>query len=392
MSRVQSTKPEVRTAETQSDFDKLMKGSCAYRPLGERSDIKLSPEIVIKFLCRPTRSGKWPDEQDVMKFIMLCRARELNPFEGDAYLVGYDGQDGPQFSLITAIQAMYKRAEANADYDGIESGVIVRDSAGNIVERAGDFCHPGDALLGGWSRVHRKNLAHPFVERLNLESRNKGRSVWKNDPGGMIAKCAEAGALRRAFPGQLAGMYLPGEIADHDDKATDRPRRETATMNVDAILGAVSDTATPPGGSAATAPQPKTAAQREAEREESGPPAESAPEAAQEQNQTFVPEPEPSAPTGEDLRRQFIDAWASKLRELKGIDPEPDLVYEQVDAYARGLKKKDFSDLPDKWFPDLLDRLASGLVPAARFDHGINQAPASVASEPDEPTLPKKKR
>merc|ERR1711991_914366 len=61
----------------------------------------------------------------MMDFLMLCRARKLNPFEGDAYLVGYDSKDGAKFSLITSHQALLKRAELCQQFDGMESGLIL---------------------------------------------------------------------------------------------------------------------------------------------------------------------------------------------------------------------------------------------------------------------------
>ena len=211
------------TAEKQiSEFDRLMQGACTYTPFAEEGEIKISPQIILKYLCRPTKSGVWPDEQQIMKFQMLCRSRKLNPFEGDAYLVGYDGKYGPEFSIITAIQALYKRAESNPQYNGIESGVIVIDDKGQIVQRQGDFCHPGDKLVGGWANVYRKDQAHPVIEKLNLENRDKNRSVWNSDKAGMIVKCAEAGGLRRAFPSQLGGMYVREEAALIAESAGER--------------------------------------------------------------------------------------------------------------------------------------------------------------------------
>lgn len=198
--------------EQQDTFALMLQGSCSYTPLAERESIKLSKQIILKYLSHPTRSGARPGDEEVMKFMMLCRSRALNPFEGDAYLLGYDGKNGPEFSIVTAIQALYKRAESNPDYDGIESGVIVKSKEGEVVERPGDFIYAGDALLGGWARVWRKSQSHPTVERLNLENRDKGRSQWVNDKAGMIVKCAEAGALRRAFPNQMSALYIAGEV------------------------------------------------------------------------------------------------------------------------------------------------------------------------------------
>src|SRR5689334_18978646 len=70
-------------------------------PLGESDPITLTVSRVKQFLCTPTKSGKHPTNEQVVKFIMLCKAQGLNPWLNDAFLVGYDSQDGPTFSLIT---------------------------------------------------------------------------------------------------------------------------------------------------------------------------------------------------------------------------------------------------------------------------------------------------
>jgi len=253
----QDAPPAKPPAKAASEFDKLMQGSCSYKPFAEDDEIKLSPGIIYKYLCHPTKSGVWPDEQQIMKFQILCRSRKLNPFEGDAYLIGYDGKYGPEFSIITAIQAIYKRAEANPHYDGIESGVIVEDAKGMIVQRQGDFCHEGDKLLGGWANVYRKDKSHPDIERLNLENRDKNRSVWNSDKAGMIVKCAEAGALRKAFPSQIGGLFTREEIVAALNPVDGRAERERAEIDVDKILGPAREETSKPGGSSKEAPRPR---------------------------------------------------------------------------------------------------------------------------------------
>ena len=45
---------------------------------------------------------------------------------------------------------------------------------------------------------------------------------WATRPAGMLAKCAEALALRKAFPQDLAGIYTDDEIGQ--TKRADTPR------------------------------------------------------------------------------------------------------------------------------------------------------------------------
>jgi phage recombination protein Bet len=186
-----------------------------YTPFGVKDPIKLSLQIVRNFIAVPTKSGALPTDRDLMKFMMLCKTRLLNPFDGDAYLVGYDGKDGPTFSLITAHQAFLKRAEEHPQYDGMTSGIIIlNEDSGVMTDREGDFHLPDEKVVGGWATVYRKDRSRPIHRRLRTERFNKGMAEWAKDPAGMICKCAEADALRSSFPNSLGGMYTGDEATE----------------------------------------------------------------------------------------------------------------------------------------------------------------------------------
>lgn len=189
-------------------------------PFGASDAIKLSVAMVKTMIAVPTTSGKLPTDNDCIKFIALCQARKLNPFEGDAFMVGYDTKNGPKFNLITSIQAFLKRAEASPAYDGMESGIIVERN-GKIEKIEGDFYLKGDKVLGGWATVHRKAQQYPIKKTIRLERFKKSFGIWLEDDAGMICKCAEADALRTSFPTMLGGMYLPQELpSDNPNKTT----------------------------------------------------------------------------------------------------------------------------------------------------------------------------
>jgi phage recombination protein Bet len=177
------------------------------------NQVTLSPGMVLQFFAKPTKTGQLCTYEQAVRFIMLCKARGLDPREGDAFIVGYDTRNGPEFNLITSHQAFLKRAEANTAYDGMESGVIVQhNETEEVRDIEGDLIPDDCRLIGGWARVHRKDRGHPTYRRLDVTKFNKGLSVWATNPAGMICKCAEADALRATFPNSLAGMYMQGEM------------------------------------------------------------------------------------------------------------------------------------------------------------------------------------
>lgn len=181
-------------------------------PYGSGDKIRLSVEMVKNFIAVPTKSGKTCSDRDALKFVMMCQAKRLNPWEGDAFLIGYDGQKGPEFSLITAHQAFLKRAELQPIYDGMRSGVIVETGDGQLVDREGDFYREGENVVGGWATVYFKDRKYPCSRRIRMERFNKGFAQWAIDGAGMICKCAEADALRSSFPTMLGGLYMREEV------------------------------------------------------------------------------------------------------------------------------------------------------------------------------------
>jgi phage recombination protein Bet len=188
-----------------------------FTPYGGAEEIKLSVSIVQSLIAVPTKQGKLCSQRDALRFIAMCQARKLNPFEGDAFLIGYDGKDGPQFSLITAHQAFLKRAELHPEFDGMESGIVVVDTSADEtpsdpVDIQGDFHTPRQTVVGGWAKVFFKNRKVPIYRRVRLARFQKPFGVWQDDPAGMICKVAEADALRSSFPTMLGGLYLRDEV------------------------------------------------------------------------------------------------------------------------------------------------------------------------------------
>lgn len=205
-----------------------------YVPFGAKEKIKLSVAMTKSLLAVKTKTGRTCSDADAIKFLSMCQARLLNPWEGDAFLVGYENKDNPnepKFSMITAHQAFLKRAEVNAEYDGMESGIVI-EVDGQPFDRVGDFKLPNEKLLGGWARVHFKTRKHPMYKRLAMAQRKPSgynSQFWspEKEPE-QICKCAEADALRASFPTMLGGLYLREELVPGEPvKATVTPIFDT---------------------------------------------------------------------------------------------------------------------------------------------------------------------
>lgn len=197
-----------------------------FTPWGSEDVIKLSIAIIKKYIAAPAYQDKdgqkielLPDERECGKFMMLCRSRRLNPFEGDAFMVPFWNAKSArhEWALITSHNAYLKRAETHPSFDGFESGVIVENEEGKTIELEGDYVPAkweGDkvTLTGGWCRVHFKDRKISMYRRNRLSVFQQSFGQWVKNPAGMIVKVAEADALRSAFPTLLGGLYLKEEM------------------------------------------------------------------------------------------------------------------------------------------------------------------------------------
>ncbi len=202
-------------------------------PFGGKDEIELSIAVIKNMIAPKTKKGVAPSDIDCAKFMMLCKARELNPWEGDAFLVGYDKDGGgADFSIITAHQSLLKRAEACDGYDGLESGVVLLNSKNEMIEFVGDIIPAGHKLVGGWAKVFRKDRGRPMYKRIPLDAFQKNNQFWNGaKAAGMIVKCAEADALRASFPNKLSQMYVEGERQPQREDDNDGNARVIQTLH-----------------------------------------------------------------------------------------------------------------------------------------------------------------
>jgi len=146
---------------------------------------------------------------DLALFFHQCKATGLDPFRRQIYLIGrYDSRSGgTKYATQTSIDGYRIVAARTGTLAGIEetwsedaNGKI--RSATVVVRKvvAGHVCE--------FSAV-----AH-WDEYVQTTKDGKPMGLWSKLPHRMLAKCAEANALRRAFPDALGGIYTAEEMPD----------------------------------------------------------------------------------------------------------------------------------------------------------------------------------
>lgn len=176
------------------------------------NEVKLTPSIVQQYIIGNDSEITLPEFKF---FTELCKARKLNPFLKEVYCIKY-GKNPAQ--IVVGKDAILKRAVLNPMYDGMESGIIVLTTSGEIIERKGTFKLPTEELVGGWAKVFRKNWAYPtycsvaFDEVAQKKSDGTLNNNWATKGATMVEKVAKVRALRETFVDSLGGMYEADEM------------------------------------------------------------------------------------------------------------------------------------------------------------------------------------
>jgi hypothetical protein len=199
-------------------------------------ETKLSFDLVKQYLVvgRPELVTKG----EMMHFIAECKARQLNPYRRDCYIVKFTQKDTA--AIITAKDYFVSRGDAQKSLQWWEAGIIVtRDcrpcnSTGLIKDKPCDLCkgegvieikrngalpRNGDTLIGGWFEAKKSTRERPNYLEVDLQGYIKKTSqgeitrFWKpvNQPM-MIRKVALSQGFRETYPDEFKNLYDSAEI------------------------------------------------------------------------------------------------------------------------------------------------------------------------------------
>lgn len=162
--------------------------------------------------------AKGTTDDELKLFLYTCRKTGLDPLIRQIYAVKRGGVSN-QMSIQTGIDGYRLIAERTGKYaPGREP--TWQENNGKIISAT---AYVRKFVNGQWLEI----AATAFYD----EYKQERGPMWVKMPHLMIAKCAEALVLRKAFPAEMAGVYTQEEMQQADNTETGTALPHTAPMD-----------------------------------------------------------------------------------------------------------------------------------------------------------------
>jgi len=145
-------------------------------------------------------------DNDFMIFSHICKRTGLDPFARQIYAVARKGQ----MTIQTGIDGYRLIAERTGKYAPGREPTYAYDSNGKLLSATSYI--KKQTADGTWHEVCATAFFAEYVQVYN----GQPSQFWAKMPHGQIAKCAEALALRKAFPQEMSGIYTAEEMQQAD--------------------------------------------------------------------------------------------------------------------------------------------------------------------------------
>lgn len=181
--------------------------------------------------------AKGATDQELMMYLGDCLRRNVHPLDKMIHFTAHTDKFGKRsYTPITSIDFFRMRAESSGAYAGNDDPVYIYD---------------GKQLKSATSTVYKvvQGIRCPFTATARWEqylpSGSNKQFMWLKMPELMLGKCAEALALRKAFPGQLNGLYAKEEM-DQADYGTKETKPTTVEAQVKQLAAVLDEKIAPP--------------------------------------------------------------------------------------------------------------------------------------------------
>ncbi len=202
---------------------------------------KVYIDLVKSQVLGTSKDGKDRPDEDLMFFLYTAKRTGLDPLVNQIYAVyRWDTRIGREkMTIQTGIDGMRLVAQRSGDYAGQDDSVYLPEDESTK--------YPVKASVTVYKIVHGTRVGFTATARwseyVQLTKDGKPSNLWEKMPYLMLAKCAEALALRKAFPNELSGIYTDVEMQQSTNVLADLPAPDRIKKGEPTVeFGAPSDT------------------------------------------------------------------------------------------------------------------------------------------------------
>ena len=163
-------------------------------------------DLIKKTICRGCSN------EEISIFLHACKRTGLDPLMRQIYPIKY----GSQMTIQTGIDGFRLIADRNGCYSPGKEPTFTYDANGQLLSATAHIKKMTPDKV--W---HDVSATAFFSEYCKYDRQGKPSQFWKQMPHGQLAKCAEALALRKAFPGDYSNIYSKEEMEQAGNNLVD---------------------------------------------------------------------------------------------------------------------------------------------------------------------------
>lgn len=155
-------------------------------------------------------------DAELQLFLYQCQQTGLNPLTRQIYCIHRWTKDGDKMTVQTSIDGFRVIAERSGNYAGQSEPEFIDDDKGAL-----KCCKVRVFKFGHGQRYEAAVGVAYWSEYVQMGKDSRPSGLWAKMPHTMLAKVAEALALRKAFPQDLSGLYTGDEMQQADTQLLD---------------------------------------------------------------------------------------------------------------------------------------------------------------------------